>query len=250
MTALRQEVNLQTRAARAQQEQNASALGQLQEALELLQRREAAAAQDAGLAAEEQLRPLLRTLVDLHDALSLALREVQRVQDALEPVLEKFGGPPLEVDDSEPPAPPAAPPRRSFWARVFGGAPPEPTAALTEDVLAAWRERLQRQRAQLAAARDEHAEARQAAERTRQFLSSVIAGYIMSVQRLERALQQHQLEAIPCVGEPFDPETMEVVEVTAEPGRMATEVVEEVRRGYRWRGRVFRFAQVRVARPI
>jgi len=27
-------------------------------------------------------------------------------------------------------------------------------------------------------------------------------------------------------------------------------VIEEVRRGYLWRGRLFRFAQVRVARPL
>jgi molecular chaperone GrpE (heat shock protein) len=42
---------------------------------------------------------------------------------------------------------------------------------------------------------------------------------------------------------------MEVAEVVSEPGRTGTEVLEEVRRGYRWRGRVFRPAQVRVARP-
>ena len=42
---------------------------------------------------------------------------------------------------------------------------------------------------------------------------------------------------------------MEVVEVVPGPGRASTEVIEEVRRGYRWRGRVFRFAQVRVAKP-
>jgi molecular chaperone GrpE (heat shock protein) len=42
---------------------------------------------------------------------------------------------------------------------------------------------------------------------------------------------------------------MEVVEAVTEAGRERTEVIEEVRRGYLWRGRVFRFAQVRVARP-
>jgi molecular chaperone GrpE len=43
---------------------------------------------------------------------------------------------------------------------------------------------------------------------------------------------------------------MEVVEVITESGRTTTEVIEEVRRGYLWRGAVFRFAQVRVARPV
>jgi molecular chaperone GrpE len=70
----------------------------------------------------------------------------------------------------------------------------------------------------------------------------------MSVQRLERALQQHGLEPIPCVGQPFDPETMEVVEVVPQSDGGGSEVVEEVRRGYLWRGRVFRFAQVKVAK--
>ena len=70
----------------------------------------------------------------------------------------------------------------------------------------------------------------------------------MSLQRLERALQHHGLEAIPCVGRPFDPERMEVLEVVADTGRPANEVLDEVRRGYLWNGRVFRYAQVRVAR--
>jgi molecular chaperone GrpE len=68
------------------------------------------------------------------------------------------------------------------------------------------------------------------------------------LQRLERAIEQQGLEAIECVGEPFDPETMEVAEVVREPGRDSTEVLEEIRRGYFWRGRLFRYAQVRVAR--
>jgi molecular chaperone GrpE len=41
---------------------------------------------------------------------------------------------------------------------------------------------------------------------------------------------------------------MEVVEAVSETGRPAGEVIEELRRGYLWRGRVFRYAQVRVAR--
>ena len=67
---------------------------------------------------------------------------------------------------------------------------------------------------------------------------------------MERALQQSDLETIPTLGMPFDPETMEVLEVAHEGGRTTTEVIEEVRRGYLWHGRLFRFAQVRVARPL
>ena len=66
---------------------------------------------------------------------------------------------------------------------------------------------------------------------------------------LERALEQHGLERVSCVGEPFDPETMEVAEVVRDPERTITEVIGELRPGYRWRGKLLRYAQVRVARP-
>ena len=61
-------------------------------------------------------------------------------------------------------------------------------------------------------------------------------------------MQQQGLEAIPTVGERFDPERMEVIEVVADSGKPGGEVLEEVRRGYFWRGRLFRYAQVRVAK--
>jgi molecular chaperone GrpE len=41
---------------------------------------------------------------------------------------------------------------------------------------------------------------------------------------------------------------MEVVEVVEAADQPSGRVVEEVRRGYRWNGKPFRFAQVKVAR--
>ncbi len=79
-------------------------------------------------------------------------------------------------------------------------------------------------------------------------LTALVTGYTMSVQRVERALRQHGLEPILAVGERFDPERMEVVEASTGTGRTPGEVLEEVRRGYLWNGRVFRYAQVRVAK--
>src|SRR5262249_42813353 len=79
-------------------------------------------------------------------------------------------------------------------------------------------------------------------------LGSLVTGYRMGLQRVERALEQQGLEPILVTGTPFDPERMEVLEAVADTGRPPGEVIEEVRRGYLWRGRVFRFAQVRVAR--
>jgi molecular chaperone GrpE len=206
LTALRHEVNLQTRASRAQQEQNIEALRLLGDALHTLRETRAAAPEE-----EEQARPLLKTLVDLYDALALGQREVQRVREAVLPVLDQFA-----TADGEP-----APPR-SFLARLFGGRPPEP---------------------------ERPREAVEAAERSRAFLDSILTGYTMSLQRLDRALREHGLEPIPCVGRPFDPEWMEVLEVVSASGRPANEVLDEVRRGYLWNGRVFRYAQVRVAKP-
>jgi molecular chaperone GrpE len=246
--ALRHEVNLQTKATRAQQEQNAEAMRELSEALELLERRDAAAEQAEEQGQDERLRPLLKTLVDLHDALSLARREVQRVQEVLSPVLARFESAPSFEEEPEPHAAdlPAAPRRPGFFGRLFGAAPPPEER---DRVIAQLRERLARQCEQLKASRAAQAEAREAAGQARRFIDSVVTGYTMSLQRLDRALQQQGLEPIATLGQPFDPEAMEVVEVVPGPGRASTEVIEEVRRGYLRGGRVFRFAQVRVAKP-
>jgi molecular chaperone GrpE len=270
LVALRHEVNLQTRASRGQQEQNAETLRQLSQALDALRQSQQTAQQATQAQLEDRLRPLLKTLVDLHDALSLAWRQVQRVQDSLAPVLDQLAAEAEERDEPLPPpplppVPPAAPPKRSFLARWFGigQAQPRDVAAQQEAANAlhktiADQQHLLAQLHQQLAAQKEHQrherrqrqeQARQAVQRVRQVIASVVTGYTMSLQRVERALQQYELEPIPCVGQPFDPETMEAVEVVTESGRPASEVIEEVRRGYRWHGRVFRYAQVRVARP-
>jgi len=224
--ALRHEVNLQTRSSRAMQEQNTETLRQLTEALELLQNQPEPNPEAEGREQSERLRPLLKTLVDVHDALALARREVLRAQENLLPLLGQFAA-------LAQPIPPPKEPFGSTWLRWLG---------VGKSILS---HRDAFQRAQQERAR----QVAQAAERARQFITSLVTGYTMSLQRLERTLDQHGLEAILAVGLPFDPETMEVVEVVHEPGRAASEVTDEVCRGYRWQGRVFRCAQVRVARP-
>ena len=221
--ALRQEVNLQTKATRAQQEQSVLTMGLLQEAMVALEKQTNQGEPDEGL------RPLLKTLIDVHDALALAEREVQRMLD-------------------HPPAWPAAPPSADqppriklkipHWARWIG------LDASIEAQLAplhAW--------CAARAGQPVTPVADEAGERLTQILDALLIGYRMSLQRLERALTQQGLETIACVGEPFDPETMEVAEVVREQGRTSTEVLQEIRRGYLWHGRLFRYAQVRVAKP-
>jgi molecular chaperone GrpE len=96
--------------------------------------------------------------------------------------------------------------------------------------------------------REQGRRAREGWERVRQALESLVTGYAMSLQRVEKALRQSGLEPIASVGFPFDPERMEALEIVTGSGRPPNEVVEEVRRGYLWNGRVFRYAQVRVAK--
>ncbi len=216
--ALRHEVNLQTRASRAQQEHNAETLTRLSEALQALEKNRDARREETEQQRTEILRPLLKTLVDMHDALALAQREVRRVQENLLPELDQ------EAETFS-----ALVPAVGFFGRWLGL---EKTAANLQAG-----QRAGQQRAQ------------QVVERSRRLVNSLSDGYTMSLRRLERTLEQAGLEPIPAVGEAFDPETMEVVEVVHEADREDTEVLDEVRRGYLWQGRVFRFAQVRVARP-
>jgi molecular chaperone GrpE len=204
--AVRQEVNLQTRAVRAQQEQNAETLRQLTLALDALQQSQARGEDRPEPSSEESTRPLLKTLVEVYDALAIAGREIERMRDMVLPALEQLT------------ATVAAPP--SFWQRWFASA----------------------------AAKQREQTARDSSARVRQLLASLVTGYTMSLQRLERALGQHGLEAIATAGQRFDPERMEVVEAVTGSGRPAGEVIDEVRRGYVCNGRVFRYAQVRVAK--
>jgi molecular chaperone GrpE len=247
-TALRHEVNLQTRAARAQTEQNAEALKHLDEALAALQERPQGSAEPS----DEGVRPLLKTLVDVYDALALARREVTRVQAVVAADLARLEPLPDAHDGSLRVDAPHSPPTRQrpwwhWWSSVVAG--PDHSRALLRDKIADLENRLSQQHQTIMQLRQDRASRWQAGDQIRQVLNSVITGYTMGLQRIERALAQYDVKPIECVGEPFDPECMEVVEVVTELGRSSTEVLEEVRRGYLWHDRLFRHAQVRVARP-
>lgn len=209
--ALRHEVNLQTKAVRSQQEQNAETLQLLGQSLDALNQGQGSSA-PAGPETDDDefLRPLLKTLVDVADALGLARRELQRSRQAASASLEAL----IPANDR-----------------------PEGISDLLHRLVDAFFGR-----------RRKREQPQQAAQRVTHLLDGLIAGYTMSVQRIERALQQHGLEPIPCRGESFDPERMEVVEAVAGSGRPPGEVIEEARPGYLWNGRVFRYAQVRVAK--
>jgi molecular chaperone GrpE len=70
----------------------------------------------------------------------------------------------------------------------------------------------------------------------------LLSGMINTREQLLKALEQEGLEVVPSIGEPFDPEIHEPV---GAPGGSSDLVVsEELRRGYRLKGRVLRPAMV------
>ena len=73
----------------------------------------------------------------------------------------------------------------------------------------------------------------------------LLEGYGLIQGRVRRAMDASQLRRIETIGLPVDPALMTVIEVVESPDRTPGQVVDEVRRGYTWRGRVLRFAEVR-----
>ena len=245
--ALRQEVNLFTKASRAQQELNGDTLQQLTAALDELRRERDKAEQARSSAAEDRQRPLLKTLVELHDSLSLASREVARAQNSIQPLLQKVVEvlEPGEADHSQAVAPHDSDLQTQLpWLARWFGVRPTDTRPLRDEI-ARLRERREHERLKNKSRHDQAVHAAQSATAS---LSALLTGYTMSLQRVDRALKQHGLEPIPAVGQVFDPERMEALEAVPGTGRASGEVMDEIRRGYLWNGRIFRFAQVRVAK--
>jgi molecular chaperone GrpE len=79
----------------------------------------------------------------------------------------------------------------------------------------------------------------------RDIFDSLVEGYGLVLNRLQRAMAKAQLYRIECVGKSVDPHTMTVVEAVADPLRPPGMVIEEVRPGYYWRDQVLRCAEVR-----
>jgi molecular chaperone GrpE len=235
-TALRHEVNLQTKASRAALEQNAEALRQLEEAAAALSATEEVADEPATPSAEVQA--LVKAIVDIYDALALARGQIDKQRASIQVTLESV----IESLTLEPPPVVAQTPaeeKPGFWARFLGTETPTPPVdpALTE-----WH------RTTIRKIKEREQKAREACDFLRDALDSVLTGYTMSLNRVDRALEKLGVEPMSCVGERFDPERMEVIEAVPNSGRQLGEVLDEVRRGYYWNGAIFRYAQVRVAR--
>jgi len=80
-------------------------------------------------------------------------------------------------------------------------------------------------------------------------VQSMLAGMKMIYRQLTEILQKEGLEPIPAVGESFDPNIHEaIMQVTPEEGQADGQVVEELRKGYRFKDRVLRPTLVKVAK--
>ncbi len=98
-----------------------------------------------------------------------------------------------------------------------------------------------------------HRQMREAVQREAQgmnqdWLYSLLEGFDLIQNRVRRLLQSEAIEPIACVGRPVDPERMIVVDITESPDWPPRTVIEELRRGYTWRGRILRLAEVRAVR--
>ncbi len=106
-TALRHDVNLQTKAVRAATEQTAEAVAKLP-------------APPSKTDATTDVKPLLKAVIDIADALLMAHRQVSKAMDAVEPLADELDAPPKP---------------RGFFARLFGAKPAAvavPSAAATK----------------------------------------------------------------------------------------------------------------------
>lgn len=197
-TALRHEVNLQTRASRAIAERAEKSL--------------------------DAPSPLIKMVLDLIDALSASLKQMRKVPGVLQPLVTDLATHTIAIPDR---------PKAGRLARLLG---------TTGAVNAAWQEwhdavqKCERQRREQLVA---------ATRKLEELAASAADGYAISLRRIEAALPQLGLVPIETVGLPFDPQTMEVVDVGGS-GPSGT-VTEEIRRGYHCNGSVVRYAQVRVA---
>ena len=206
-TALRHDVKLLAKATRGTEERNEATLLSLQAAIE--QFRSVQAKEEE--AADKASRPLVEALVELDESLRRCRVVIEQAKHrALHDVNAEFTA------------------RRDRLNELFRAQP-------------CWRRML---------CRPWHEAARElcsdhAVDAQRNIFDSLLEGYDLIATRLRRTMEQQSIVRIPCLGEEADPERMTVVEVVADPTRRPGTVVEEIRPGYCFKGRVLRFAEVK-----
>ena len=207
LTALRHDVKLLTRAIRGTEQRNEATLLSLQAAIEQFRGMESKEEE----AADKAARPLVEVLVELDESL-VRCRSV--IEQAKHRVLQDVDAELKEGCDrldglfrTQP-----------WWRRLLCRPWHESARGLYSD---------------------------HAADTYRNIFDSLLEGYDLIENRLRRTMQQRSIVRMQCLGEQADPNRMTVVEVVSDPTRRPGTVIEEVRPGYCWDGRVLRFAEVK-----
>lgn len=73
---------------------------------------------------------------------------------------------------------------------------------------------------------------------------SLLSGVEMTLKMLMRTLKEEGLDTIDAVGQPYDPSKHEALEPVASEGEAEEKVLEEVRRGFTFKGKVIRPSMV------
>jgi molecular chaperone GrpE len=206
-TALRHELKLQTKSARSLEERSEETLNAMHAAIEQFRSVQANESQ----AGQHAAKPLAEALVDLDEALLRGRKVIETARSRIlvetTAELQKLRD---QLDELF---------RTQSW----------------------WRRRLCRPWHE--AAKDLYCQ--RTTELHRGILNSLLEGYELIQNRLRRTLDEQAILRIQCVGQPVDPNSMTVIEVINDPRRPPGVVVEEVRPGYYWKGKVLRFAEVR-----
>ncbi|MCF7970803.1 MAG: nucleotide exchange factor GrpE [Methylococcaceae bacterium] len=78
------------------------------------------------------------------------------------------------------------------------------------------------------------------------FIERFKEGQVMTLKRFEQLLSEHQVRVIDCVGQRLDPVTMSAVETEQDAGQENGIVLQELRKGFLFKGQVLRLAEVKV----
>ena len=80
-------------------------------------------------------------------------------------------------------------------------------------------------------------------------VAALETGYRLSLEKLDELLGRMDVQPVHCLGQQFDPLAMNAVDIGETDSEPEGTVLAVFRMGYRWRGEVFRAAEVKVARP-
>lgn len=79
-------------------------------------------------------------------------------------------------------------------------------------------------------------------------VSKFLNGFKMIYGNLNSTLQSYDIHAIDVLNKPFDPNTMEAVMTEEVEGVESNIVIDELQKGYTYRGKVIRYAMVKVSK--